>query len=90
MTYSPYHTNPQFSSPHHMAQYYNLPTMNPYSESLADCPEGTIRANNYFKECAGVLYICRDACFDPLRNHYEGIGPWKSCGVCVGFPTTST
>lgn len=84
-TGSPYN----FDSPYAMAKYYNVPTVDPESQRFADCPFGTYRTNNYFKKCAGLVFLCRDACFDPVKNHYEGIGPWKSCGICVGGYTDS-
>lgn len=85
MNYTSYAPH-SFNSVYEMAQYYKMPIMNPEANFLADCPEGTVRENNYFKKCAGVVYLCRDACFDPVNNTYNGIGPWKSCGVCIGGP----
>jgi hypothetical protein len=60
-------------------------TMNPYS-MLQDCPEGTMRINNYFKQCVPPVYLCRDACYDPWSDHYDGVGLWKSCGACIESP----
>ncbi len=77
MSYQPFHP-----------QQAKLPTFAPYSQNFADCPPGTTRINNHFKECWGVVYMCRDACYDFLRDHYEGIGPWKTCGICIGGPFT--
>lgn len=76
------YTNPY--QPSQYSRHYKLPTVSPYSQRLQDCPEGTVRINNYFKECWGPVYVCRDACYDYYLDHYEGIGPWKSCGICIG------
>jgi len=52
---------------------YQSPTQ--YHLKYEDCPEGTVRYNNYFKECWGLAYMCRNSCYNYILDHHEGVGP---------------
>ncbi|WP_434296198.1 hypothetical protein [Clostridium sporogenes] len=56
-----------------------------YQQLYEDCNPQEYRINNYYKECFGPIYACKDACYDPFTNSYRPIGPWKVCGICIGY-----
>lgn len=64
---------------------YFYPYINYYPEIYEDCKTQETRRNNYYKQCFGPVYACKDACYDPFTNYYRPVGPWKTCGICVGY-----
>lgn len=69
------------------AFYYdstNDPDKDNYKKKYEDCEPHEYRINNYYKECFGPIYACKDACYDSFTNSHREIGPWKTCGICIG------